>query len=113
MGKAGEREIWDGRGVVQSGGRLRSRWWSSISKLDHESSGYNAGWFNDMVVKEVGTGSNSYFWFDPWLEGGPLHARFARLLSLSLDNLATVSEVVDWEDGQACILEVEVAKGFI
>lgn len=44
--------------------------------------------------KKVGTGSSSFFWFDPWLEGRPLFKRFQRLFLLSLEKEGKISDVI-------------------
>lgn len=78
---------------------LQSRWWRDIQKLENESSEFNTTWFNDMVGKEVGSGSCSYFSYDPWLEGGPLFKRFPRLFSLSLDKKGLIKDVIEGSIG--------------
>lgn len=47
----------------------------------------------------MGTGTNSSFWFDPWLDGGPLFRRYARLFTLSMDKLGTIADVVSQTSG--------------
>lgn len=85
--------------MVKTGGRLQSRWRSDIQKLEDESSGYKPYWFNDMVWKEVRSGANSHFWYDPWLSGGPLLKRFPMLFSLSMEKTGSVKDIVEGRIG--------------
>lgn len=86
--------------VVSSGGKVYLGWWRELLKLECEDSGYKNKWFSSAVSKVLGDGQNTLFWKDPWLEGGPLEVRFARLFSLSLDRSGKVSNLVSWQDGE-------------
>ncbi|KAK2457253.1 hypothetical protein QL285_004548 [Trifolium repens] len=52
-------------------------------------------------MKKVGDGSDTYFWFDPWLGGVPLCERFGRLFDLAENKSSTVAEMfsLGWEVG--------------
>lgn len=67
--------------------------------LENEASGFKRFWFTSGLKKEMGDGSNTFFWFDAWLDGEPLKNRFGRLFSLSMEKEGLVSDfvVVDWK----------------
>lgn len=67
--------------------------------LEREGTGSTRQWFTGVVKKVVGNGQDSSFWKDPWVEGGALDSRFARLFSLSLENMGKVADIVSWQDG--------------
>lgn len=48
-------------GCGEGGERLQSRWWRDLQNLEKESTGVTQDWFSNMVKKEVGSGSNTYF----------------------------------------------------
>lgn len=52
-----------------------------------------------MIWRKVGSGANSLFWYDPWVEGGPLGKRFERLFSLSLEKEGKILDIVEVRNG--------------
>ncbi|GAU35008.1 hypothetical protein TSUD_103310 [Trifolium subterraneum] len=80
-------------GRVQSGGRLASQWWRDLLFVK-EGGGLGVGnWVDEMVVKAFGNGESTLFWFDSWLDGGPLCNRFRRIFYLYVDKNVSVAEM--------------------
>ena len=53
----------------------------------------DATWLVDNIVRQVGDGSTTLFWVDPWLGDIPLATSYARLFELSKNKQATVLEM--------------------
>lgn len=66
-------------------------WWREIAKI---CDGVGGCWFEKSVLKKVGNGLHSYFWYDPWLGGTPLCVRFKSLLDLAENKLTMVTTMV-------------------
>ncbi|GAU10748.1 hypothetical protein TSUD_425810, partial [Trifolium subterraneum] len=45
-----------------------SLWWKDVSLLG-TSAEVASDWFAEGIIKRVGDGSSSSFWFDPWVRG--------------------------------------------
>ncbi|GAU24552.1 hypothetical protein TSUD_148930 [Trifolium subterraneum] len=90
-----------GRGRVIEGGVNGSSWWREIVNI-LEGRGYiGGGRFGDCVSENVGDGSGTLFWTDPWLEGIPLSERFGRLVDLDVNKSSSIVEMfaLQWEVG--------------
>lgn len=85
-------------GEVGHGGRWQSVWWSDIQKLEKECSGFKQQRFSSCVQKVVGNGMNTFFWTDPWINGGTLKERYSRLFSLCMNKEGVVVDFVRWQD---------------
>jgi hypothetical protein len=59
------------------------------------------GWFVKCVARKVGDETYTFFWYDPWLDGIPLHEMFGRLFDLAVTKSSTVSKMysLGWEVG--------------
>ncbi|GAU39871.1 hypothetical protein TSUD_69190 [Trifolium subterraneum] len=82
-----------------SGFRGASLWWKDVSLLG-TSVEVASDWFSDGVVKRVGDGNLSSFWFDPWVGGIPLKTRYQRLFQVSEQQLNLVDDMGNWLDGE-------------
>lgn len=99
LGKGSEVEVWNRKGSVMSRGRADSRWVRDLWRIEREENGFRQFWFSSVVKKVVGNRENTTFWNEPWVEGGLLRERFARLYSLSLDKEVLVADLVGWREG--------------
>ncbi|MCI64771.1 cytochrome P450, partial [Trifolium medium] len=50
-------------------------------------------WFRESVVKQVGDGSETFFWTDPWIGGSPLCEMFECLFDMAENKTCTVAEM--------------------
>jgi len=57
-------------------------------------------WFADNIVREVEDGTQTLFWWDPWIDGLVLKSSFSRLFDLVVNKMATVAEMfsLGWEE---------------
>ncbi|GAU45061.1 hypothetical protein TSUD_198490 [Trifolium subterraneum] len=60
--------------------------------------GVGSDWFSKGVLKRVGDGGSSSFWFDPWVGDIPLKIQFQSLFQLSDQQLDLVGEMGYWLD---------------
>ncbi|GAU27401.1 hypothetical protein TSUD_356360 [Trifolium subterraneum] len=60
----------------------------------------SSDWFSEGVVRKVGNGSSTAFWFDPWVGGLPLKDRYHRLFQVSEQCLELVENMGSREHGQ-------------
>jgi hypothetical protein len=51
----------------------------------------NERWLLDNVVREVGDGTSTLFWKDPWLGGFSYDIRFRRLYELVENKLISIA----------------------
>ena len=63
-------------GWLKEGGRDSSLWWRMISGICGGVGMGVGSWFEDIVCRVVGGGSNTFFWKDNWVGGVPLRVRF-------------------------------------
>lgn len=47
-------------------------------------------WFDDNLGREIGDGTKTLFWWDPWIDGMILKHSFSRLFDLAVNKMATV-----------------------
>jgi len=91
----------------EEGGRVRfakgvgSIWWRHLNQIRVRVGMVDATWLVDNIVRQVGDGSTTLFWVNPWLGDITLSTSYARLFELSENKLATVSEMfaLGWGDG--------------
>lgn len=69
-------------------------------KISDVVNGERGAWFWENLVRNLGDGSDTYFWDDVWLENTPLKVRFPRLYLLSSKQHAKISEMENWELGE-------------
>jgi len=50
-------------------------------------------WFADSVVRKVGNGADTYFWYDRWLDGVPFCVQFNRLCELAENKSSSVASM--------------------
>lgn len=86
-------------GEVKTGVRFQSRWWSDLQKIEEGGNGIKQNWFSNVIKKEVGSGENTLFWHESWLDGGPLDKRFGRLYSLNTDKHDSMTDIVTAMNG--------------
>ncbi|CAJ2628200.1 unnamed protein product [Trifolium pratense] len=70
-----------------------SLWWKDICRLEDCVESKN--WVEELVVRSLGDGACTGFWYDKWMGGDLLCTKFPRLFSLSLQKQATVRELVE------------------
>jgi hypothetical protein len=82
---------------------MGSAWWGEIVRIRDGAGGLRDGWFRESVTRKVEDGSDTLFWFDPWLGGIPLCERFGRLFNLAETKSSTVAKMysLGWEVGGA------------
>jgi hypothetical protein len=80
---------------------MGSSWWREIVRIMDGAGGIRGGWFGECVMRTVGDGTYTSFWYDPWVGGIPLCERFGRLFDLATSKLRTVGEMfaLGWEAG--------------
>jgi hypothetical protein len=88
-------------GRLRAGGSRASVWWREVVRIRDEVGGPRVGWFGESVTRKVGDGTDTLFWYDPWLGGIPLCERFRRLFDLTEARSSTVAErfTLGWEVG--------------
>ena len=57
-------------------------------------SGRASSWFDGMLVRDVGKGDNTLFWYHRWLEGEVWKDKFPRLFQITENNDAYIAEVI-------------------
>jgi hypothetical protein len=67
-----------------------SLWWKDICTI---GTNLEINWFSRNVVKIVGNGEQTSFWWDVWVGEIPLKDRFPRLFLISNQKSSTVAEV--------------------
>jgi len=55
------------------------------------------GWFDSHVVRRVGDGAETLFWYDRWLGEGPLCERYRRLFELTENKTMSVADLFSVE----------------
>jgi hypothetical protein len=78
-------------------------WFASLWWRDIFSIGYNLDthWFAANIVKKVGNGVNTSFWYDTWVGESPLKDWFPRLYSISTQKEVSVADMWYPTDGVA------------
>lgn len=59
-----------------------------------------SGWFSGYVMRRVGDGAETSFWFDRWLGDVPFCERFRRLFDLSENKAMTVADLLSVDSEQ-------------
>jgi hypothetical protein len=77
----------------------RSSWWRDLISIKKIQGRGGVDWFEENIRREVGDGRNTFFWKDPWIDGGMLCNLFRRLFDLSLDKEVKVAEMIVEEEG--------------
>ncbi|GAU41596.1 hypothetical protein TSUD_196650 [Trifolium subterraneum] len=93
------------RGRVCVGGTCGSSWWREVARLRDGGGEAGGGWFEGNISRQVGDGSNTFFWTDPWVDGTPLCERFRRLFDLAVNKSDHVADMfqLGWGiGGDAC-----------
>jgi len=67
---------------VGEGCRVGSTWLKSMAGIRDGISMGVGSLFDDNILREVGYGSNTFFWTDKWIDDVPLCVRFSRLFDL-------------------------------
>jgi hypothetical protein len=67
-----------------------SLWWKDICTIGNN---FGINWFSSNMVKLLGNGALSSFWFDIWVGDSSLKNRFPRLFSISSQKEASVADV--------------------
>jgi hypothetical protein len=87
-------------GRLRDGGRRGSSWWKEVVRI-REGGEFGGSRFEEHVERRVGDGSDTFFWTDPWVVGGPLCEQFGRLYDLAETKQCTVAEMsqLGWGSG--------------
>ncbi|CAJ2644534.1 unnamed protein product [Trifolium pratense] len=81
------------RGRLCEGGARGSTWWRELARIRDGGGEVGRGWFREYVLRQVGDGSDTFFWTDPWVDGTSLRDRYGRLFDLAENKSATVAEM--------------------
>ncbi|MCH81833.1 putative non-LTR retroelement reverse transcriptase [Trifolium medium] len=73
-----------------------SIWWKDICSM---GTNLNLNWFAQQVVRKVGNGANTTFWYDKWVGDMVLKDKFPRLFTISNRKEAMVKDLVMEADG--------------
>ncbi|GAU51777.1 hypothetical protein TSUD_415630, partial [Trifolium subterraneum] len=57
------------RGSLCAGGTRGSSWWREVAHIRGGGGEANGGWFGGHISRQVGDGSDTFFWTDPWVDG--------------------------------------------
>ncbi|GAU45490.1 hypothetical protein TSUD_191100 [Trifolium subterraneum] len=89
------------RGRLRAGGRSGSSWWREIVRIRDGGGEIGGEWFEEHISKQVGDGSDSFFWTDPWANGTLLCERFRRMFELVETQSCTMAEMatLGWGSG--------------
>ncbi|CAJ2667177.1 unnamed protein product [Trifolium pratense] len=81
------------------GGARGSTWWRELARIRDGGGEAGRGWFREYVSRQVGDGSDTFFWTDPWVDGTSLRERYERLFDLAENKSASVAEMFlrGWE----------------
>jgi hypothetical protein len=71
-----------------------SAWWKDLCRLDSE-----VGWFEQVVVKKMGSGNSIKFWKDIWVGDQSFEYRFPRLFNISVQQDFRIPEMGIWHNG--------------
>ncbi|GAU39122.1 hypothetical protein TSUD_23010 [Trifolium subterraneum] len=72
--------------------------WREIARIRDNGVGIGDGWFEEHISRQVGGGSDTFFWTDPWVDESSLRERFGRLFDLAETQSCTVAERVGGGD---------------
>lgn len=50
-------------------------------------------WFDDILGREVGNGTQTLFWWDMWIDGMILKSNFSRLFQLIDNKMETMADM--------------------
>ncbi|CAJ2627870.1 unnamed protein product [Trifolium pratense] len=81
------------RGRLCEGGARGSTWWRELARIRDGGGEAGRGWFRECVSRQVGDGSDTFFWTDPWVDGTSLRERYGRLFDLAENKSASVAEM--------------------
>ncbi|GAU28621.1 hypothetical protein TSUD_55650 [Trifolium subterraneum] len=81
------------RGRVCVGGTRGSSWWREVARIRDGGGEAGGGWFEGNISRQVGDGSDTFFWTDPWVDGTPLCERFRRLFDLAVNKSDSVADM--------------------
>ncbi|GAU30108.1 hypothetical protein TSUD_295890 [Trifolium subterraneum] len=70
-----------------------SPWWREIARIRDGGGEADGGWFGGHISRQVGDGSDTFFWTDPWVGGTPLSERFGRLFDLAVNKSVFVADM--------------------
>ncbi|CAJ2678024.1 unnamed protein product [Trifolium pratense] len=89
------------RGRLCEGGARGSTWWRELARIRDGGGEAGRGWFRECVLRQVGDGSDTFFWTDPWVDGISLRERYGRLFDLAENKSASVADMFmrGWEAG--------------
>jgi len=91
-------------GIIAKEGQFNSVWWNNLINIKNGAGVGGGWWFDTNVGWEVGDGTQTLFWWDPWIDGMVLKISFSRLFDLATNKMATVAEIYSlrWgEEGEA------------
>lgn len=52
---------------------------------------HEGGWFENGMGRHLENDESSFFWIDPWLNGGPLRVGFGKLFDIFVDTYISVA----------------------
>ncbi|GAU42165.1 hypothetical protein TSUD_89640 [Trifolium subterraneum] len=81
------------RGRLCVGGRSGSSWWREVARIRDGVGEVEGGWFGGHISRQVGNGSDTFFWTGPWVDGTSLSERFGRLFDLAANKSVSVADM--------------------
>lgn len=81
------------------GSNLVSTWWKGVSLIGSKKED-PPNWFENGLVRKIGSGLSTSFWHDFWVDNSPLSSRFYRLFTISHRKSGLVGEMGRWDEGK-------------
>jgi hypothetical protein len=73
---------------------------TNLSRIRDRDGDGDCGWFDGHVVRRVGDGSDTSFWYDRWLGDVPFCDRFRRLFDLTENKFMSVANLFSVDSEQ-------------
>ncbi|KAL8530201.1 hypothetical protein ACS0TY_007312 [Phlomoides rotata] len=107
--KYGGFDDWDDRGRSRRVRKTGSSWWLDLCEI-YRGSNEGEG-LKEELVRKVGNGKNTFFWWDWWVGDRRLKDMFPRLFNCSVLKQTKISEAGSWVEG-VWTWELKWRRGF-
>ena len=91
-------------GRLEVGGRSVSCWWREVSRIRERDGDGSSSWFHTHVLRRVGDGIETSFWYDRWIGEGPRCECFRRLFDLTENKSMSVANLFSVDSEQWRVL---------
>ena len=71
-------------GIIVEEGQFNSVWWNNLINIKNGAGVGSGRWFDANVGREVGDGTQTLFWWDPWIDDIVLKKKLVAFLILLL-----------------------------